>query len=225
MRSSETGGPRTKNSSQRRSTFAAGGPAGGSGSHFLCVADELIERFAPSIVKAHLLMSLAAVLVSMHSESAVFCPASARLECDDRRKRERVGALARWTIAGCQGNGPNKLFVFEDLEIAADVREVLSFGRAHHKAKNAAGAQIDLAIHRRPGRRREPLLDVLRHGPRSPDEFRWNVDDAFEKQVEERIGFNVEAGHGSLLQIFQEIVQLVEPALPQRALLGHPAFR
>src|SRR5205823_2130309 len=64
--------------------------------------------------------------------------------------------------------------------------------------KNAAGAQIDLAIHRRPGRRREPLLDVLRHGPRSPDEFRWNVDDAFEKQVEERIGFNVEAGHGPL---------------------------
>src|SRR5437867_3698309 len=158
MKSSETGGPRTKNSSRRRSTFAAGGPVGRSGSHFLCVGDELIERFAPSIVKAHLLMSLAAVLVFMHCESGIFGPASLRLERDDRRKGKRVGSLARRTVTRGKRNRPNKRFVFDDFEIAADVRKVLSFGRAHHKAKHAAGAQIDLAIDRRPGRRREPLL-------------------------------------------------------------------
>src|ERR1700730_1966532 len=109
--------------------------------NFLDIGDELIERFSPSLVEAHILVSLAAFFVSMHRKSGIFCPASLRLERDDRRKGERVGSLARRAIARGEGNRPNELLVFDDFEIATDVREVLSFGRTHYKAKHAAGAQ------------------------------------------------------------------------------------
>src|SRR6266481_7495762 len=92
-------------------------------SNFPDIGDELIERFSPSFVEAHLLVSFTAFFVSMHGESGVFCPASLWLERDDRRKGESVGSLARWTIAGRKGNRPNELLVFDDFEIAADVRK------------------------------------------------------------------------------------------------------
>src|SRR3984893_3629389 len=197
MKSSGTGGPCTKNSC-RRVPPSEGARIGFSCLNFPDVGDELIKRFSPSLVEAHILMSFTAFFVSVHRESGIFCPASLRLERDDRRKGGRVGGLARRAIARGEGNRPNELLVFDDFEIATDVREVLSFGRTHYKAKHAAGAQIYLAIHRRPRCRREPLLDVLGHGPRGPDELRPNIDDAFEEKVEAGVWLSVHAGHRSL---------------------------
>src|ERR1700758_3050143 len=86
-RSSETGGPRTRNSSHRRS--APGRRVALPCSHFFRVGDELIKCFAPSLIEAHLFVSFAAGLVPVHGESRIFCPASLRLERDDRRKDDR----------------------------------------------------------------------------------------------------------------------------------------
>ena len=129
MKSSETGGPCTKNSSQRRPTLPAEARVGFPGSHFLCVGNELIEAFSPSVVEAHLLVSFAAFFVPVHGESGIFRPASSRLERDDRRKGEQRRAARSTDDSQAQGNRPNELLVFDDFEIAADVREFLSFGR------------------------------------------------------------------------------------------------
>src|SRR6266404_4193623 len=128
MKSSETGGPCTKNSCQRRPALSGEPRLNFPYLHFLGVGNELIKRFSPSLVEAHFLVSLAAVIVSMHGESGISCPASLRLERDDRRKGERVGSLARRAIARGEGNRPNELLVFDDFEVAANVREFLSFG-------------------------------------------------------------------------------------------------
>src|ERR1700730_755156 len=200
MKSSGTGGPCTKNSC-RRVPPSEGARIGFSCLNFPDVGDELIKRFSPSVVEAHILMSFTAFFVSVHRESGIFCPASLRLERDDRRKGERVGSLARRTVAGGKGDRPHELLILDDFEIAADVREVLSFGRTHYKAKHAARAQIYPAIHRRPRCRREPFLDVLRHGPRGPDELRRNIDDAFQKQVEAGGGGGVGGGSSCLLHV------------------------
>ena len=44
--------------------------------HALGAGNELIERFAPSLVEPHFLMSFAAFFVSMHGERRIFRPAS-----------------------------------------------------------------------------------------------------------------------------------------------------
>src|SRR3984893_12983661 len=157
MKSSGTRGPCTKNSC-RRVPPSEGARIGFSCLNFPDVGDELIKRFSPSVVEAHILVSLAAFFVSVHGESGILRPASLRLQGDDRGKGERVGSLARRTVAGGKGDRPHELLILDDFEIATDVREVLSFGRTHYKAKHAARAQIYLAIHRRPQCRREPFL-------------------------------------------------------------------
>src|SRR6266487_2677591 len=104
MKSSETGGPRTKNSCQRRPALPGEGCCSLPSSHCSGVGDQLIERFSPSLVEAHFLMSFALVFASMHDESAIFCPASLRLERDDRGEGQIVGSLARRPIARSQRN-------------------------------------------------------------------------------------------------------------------------
>src|SRR4051812_12252708 len=121
MKSSETGGPRTKNSSQRRSA-RWGRRLGVSRSHFFRVGDELIEGFAPSLVEAHLLVSFAAFFIPVHREGRICCPASLGLERENRRKDDRcagesVGRLARRTITRSEGNRPHELSVFDNFKI------------------------------------------------------------------------------------------------------------
>src|SRR5215813_12416641 len=142
MKSSETGGLCAKNSRQRRPTLRGEPRVGSSCLHLLCVGDELIKRFAPPVIEAHFLVSLAAVFVPVHRESSIPRPASLWLEGNDRGEGECVGSLARRTVAWGEGNRPNELFVFDDLEIAADVRKFLSFRRTHYCAKDAAGTKV-----------------------------------------------------------------------------------
>src|ERR1700730_17268811 len=111
MKSSGTRGPCTKNSC-RRVPPSEGARIGFSCLNFPDVGDELIKRFSPSVVEAHILMSFTAFFVSVHRESGIFCPASLRLERDDRRKRERGGALARRAKAGGKANRPKGFLFF-----------------------------------------------------------------------------------------------------------------
>jgi len=70
------------------------------------------------------------------------------------------------------------------LEAAADIVHVLSFGRAHHRAEDAARPQVDLALDGFPGRRCEPVNQMLWLGPCLPHQFDRHVDDAFEDKIE-----------------------------------------
>src|SRR5262249_1419085 len=96
-----------------------------------------------------------------------------------------------WPVAGLKRHGPHQLAVRHDLEETADIRYVLAFRRAHHRAEDAAGAKVDLAIDRFPRRRREPFLDMLGHGPRRPYELRRDVDHALQNEIKPRIVLEV----------------------------------
>src|SRR5262245_39173859 len=98
--------------------------------------------------------------------------------------------------AGAEGDRPYEAFVRDHLEVAAGIRELLTLRRTQHGTKDPTRSKIDLAFGRRPRRRREPLLHVLRHRPRLPDTLRGDVDHALDHEIELRIhGNNVRSGH------------------------------
>src|SRR5262249_27597274 len=167
--------------------------------HRLRRSNELIERLAPPVAEAHAIVRIAILLVLMHGEGGVFRSFSVRLHHDDRGEGRNVeGGIGR-PVAGRKRHGPHQLAVRHDLEEAADVGYVLTFRRAHHRAKDAGGAKVDFAIDRFPWRRREPFLDVLGHGPRRPYELGRDVDHALQNEIEPRI---VLYGDGHLISSF-----------------------
>src|SRR5262245_64805806 len=128
--------------------------------------DELIERLAPPVAEAHAIVRIAILLVLMHGKRGVFRSFSVRRHHDDRGEGWNVEAGIGRPVAGPERHGPHQLAVRHDLEEAADVRYVLTFRRAHNRADDAAGAEVDFAIdcfHRGRG---IPLLGVLGHGQR-----------------------------------------------------------
>jgi hypothetical protein len=128
------------------------------------------------------------VRVAVHHGRGVLRPASVRLQSDDRGEHEgHVGGHVRRPIAGLERPGPDEPTVRHHFEVAPSVRELLAFGRLHHRVELAAGLQVDFAVDRLPRGRGEPLHEVLGRGPRLPHEFRPYVDDALERQVQFRV--------------------------------------
>src|SRR6516225_3316895 len=105
--------------------------------------DELIERLAPPVAEAHAIVRIAILLVLMHGKRGVFRSFSVRRHHDDRGEGRNVEGGIGWPVAGPERHGPDELAVRHDLEEAADVRYVLTFRRAHHRAEDAAGAEVD----------------------------------------------------------------------------------
>src|SRR5258706_8533365 len=128
------------------------------------VRHQLFERRSPAVVKAHLLMLLAAALILMHDQRGVARTPGMRLHRNHGRKTkwltlaDRGAAQALRTKPRPEHIGPGEPPVFDNFEIAADIGMVLSLGGLHHGAKDAAGTQIDFAIHGFPRRRGEPVL-------------------------------------------------------------------
>src|SRR6516165_9313186 len=149
--------------------------------------DELIERLAPPVAKTHAIVRIAILLVLMHGEGGVFRSFSVRLHHDDRGEGGNIEGGVGWPVAGLKRHGPHQLAVRHDLKEAADIRDVLTFRGAHHRAEDASGAKVDFAIDRFPRRRREPFLDVLGPGPRRPYELGRDVDHALQNEIEPRI--------------------------------------
>src|SRR6266436_2434388 len=105
--------------------------------HLLRRGDELIERLAPAFAETHAIVRVAILLVLMHGKRGVFRPFSVRLHHDDRGEgRDIEGGIGR-PVAGLKRHGPHQLAVRHDLEEAADVRYLLTFRRAHHRAEDA----------------------------------------------------------------------------------------
>ena len=103
--------------------------------------------------------------------------------------------MSKVGLDGRERHRPYQLAVRHDFEEAADVGYVLTFRRAHDGAEDAAGVKVDFAVDRCPGRRREPFLDVVRHGPCRPYELGRDVDHALQDQIEARIVFYGGRGH------------------------------
>src|SRR5262245_13799194 len=155
--------------------------------HRLRRGNELIERLAPPVAEAHAIVRIAILLVLMHGKRGVFRSFSVRLHHDDRGEGRNVEGGIGWPVAGLERHGPDELAVRHDLEEAADVRYVLTFRRAHHRAEDAAGAEVDFAIDRLPRGRREPFLDLLGHSPRRPYQLGRDVDHALQNEIKPRI--------------------------------------
>src|SRR5262249_46802197 len=94
------------------------------------------------------------------------------------------GQIGRRPEARLESVGHYHLLVLDELDDTPDVRKLLALRRAHHGAENSAGPQIHLALAGRPGRRRPPLLDVLRIGPDLPNQRARRVDGALDGEVE-----------------------------------------
>src|SRR5678815_2723894 len=98
---------------------------------------ELIERRAPAIVKSHVGVFFAAVLVFVHHQRRVLGSLSLCLKRDKCRKDEPstrggIGLLTGRTEARLQRIGPAQPFVPGDFEIAPQVRILLPFRRTHY---------------------------------------------------------------------------------------------
>src|SRR5262245_36714173 len=170
--------------------------------HRLRHGDELIERLAPALAEAHAIVRITILLVLMHGKRGVFRSFSVRLHHDDRSKGRNIEGGIGWPVAGRKRHGPDELAVRHDLEETADIRDVLTFRRAHHRAEDAAGAKVDFAIDRFPRRRREPFLDMRGHGPRRPYELGRDVDHALQNEIKPRIVLD---GSGHFVSSFSSI--------------------
>src|SRR5262245_10693870 len=143
--------------------------------------DELIERRAPPLVEAHLLVRGPGLGRAVHGDRPVSRAGTGRLQRDDGSEREVADHRPE---SGTKRRRPHEAPIFDHLEYAARVLvDGLTLGRAHHRTEDPAGTQIDLALDRFVGLRREPLPDVLGDRPRSPDQMRGDVHLAFEHEV------------------------------------------
>jgi hypothetical protein len=136
----------------------------------------------------------------MNDHGGVLRPRPMGFERDDCREYKCGMSIDRLSlgrsVARLQGVRPDQLLVGNHFQIAAKVGEFFAFGRSHHRAENAARTQIDFAIDRLPGCRREPMLEILWRRPRGPNHLWWDVDRAFQYQVKFPIGLMDEPIHG-----------------------------
>src|SRR5262249_22017702 len=141
-------------------------------SHLLGDCDELIKALGPALVESHFLMPLSSRLVLVDGNRGIFRPLSMGLEQDDRGE-ERI---RRRPVARSKRVGEDEFFVLDYLKIATDAWRFLSFRRPHYGAKHTTRTKIYFAIGSRPRRRCEPLLDVFRLGPCSPNQSGRDID-------------------------------------------------
>lgn len=111
--------------------------------------NQLIKRLAPSVNESHLGVLPASGFVGMNHRGGVLRAVGVRGQCKHRgeSKTAHVFCLGdsrrQWTKIGAERIGPDQFFVGDDFEITADIRKLLSLGRAHHGTEDAPGAQID----------------------------------------------------------------------------------
>src|SRR5262245_18120813 len=164
-----------------------GGQGDASAAELAQQFDQLVEALVPAEVEAHVLVLLPLGLAAVEDSHGVVRLPGALLKGEDGGEGHIAVATrlaGGGAVARPEDAGPHDLLVPDDLEEAADARMVLAFRRAHHRAKDAAGARIELALDGRPGLRCPPFLDVLRVRPHLPDERPGRVDRAGQGEIE-----------------------------------------
>jgi len=107
-------------------------------------------------------------------------------------------------------------FVFDNFQINASMRKLLSFGVSHDDQACTTGTDISFYERNGPGPRREPLLEQVGFCPGSEELFWWCINNSLEYKVSVRTSGLAGNCHGMLQKVMVQDARRLpnEPRAP-----------